>query len=312
MKTSVPMFFTMICLILSSCATVESRDRASAKSGIKHSVGVVDVRNSSSWAGHWNLSNGMTAMMESALFETERFVVVDRGGLGSVMKEQDLQASGRTAQAKKTAETGKIRSAKYLASAVITQAEEKKSGGDAGISIRGIRVGGGKSSAQVTVTAKLVDTTTGEIVAQENITGKAGRLSGRVGVSYKGVGTEMGGFEKTPMGEAVQDCVNQIAELFADKVATAPIEGSIVKMQADGRAIINRGEVYGVEVGDEWVAETKGEELIDPETGEVLGVEPGGEMGRLRVTKVTEKISFCDVVESNGDLKAGTSIRVVP
>ena len=39
-------------------------------------------------------------MLESALFDSGRFVIVEREKLGDVMAEQDLAASGRAAKSK--------------------------------------------------------------------------------------------------------------------------------------------------------------------------------------------------------------------
>jgi len=66
--------------------------------GIKHAIAVTDFKNEQNWRAQIELGNALAAMLESALFESGRFVLVERGDLGDVIAEQDLQASGRAAE----------------------------------------------------------------------------------------------------------------------------------------------------------------------------------------------------------------------
>jgi len=275
--------------------------------GLKHAIGCKEFENQSGWAGQWQIGENLSIMLESALFDTGRFVIVEREKLGDVLGEQDLAASGRTAAAKKVARTGLVRPARYIGSGAVTEVSEETAGGVGGISIKGIRVGGGKSKAHLAIIAKLIDTTTGEIVAKKRIVGEAGRAKVNLGLSFRGVSTEMGGFSKTPLGEAAQDCINQAAVFFAQTMEAYPFEGSVVKVSGD-RVIINRGSKYGVAPGATFVMKEEGELLTDPDTGEILGREEGVELGRLKVEKVLEKMSYCEVLSGEKDPPAGTRV----
>ena len=192
----------------------------------------------------------------------------------------------------------------------MTEVEDKQSGGEGGISFRGLRVGGGKSEAQVTVIVKLIDTTSGEIVAKERIVGKAGNTSLKVGVDVAGVSTDLGGFKKTPLGQAAQDCINQAVEFIAKKMEEFPFEGSVIKV-SDSGVIVNRGEEFGVEAGQALQMSTEGETLTDPDTGAILGKEPGKAIGKLKVTRVDKKFSTCQVTEGDKNPKPGTVVKGV-
>jgi len=277
--------------------------------GLKHAIGCKEFDNEAGWSGSWKIGDNLSIMLESALYDTGRFVLVEREKLTDVLEEQDLVASGRAAGAKKVAQTGKVRPARYLATGAVTEVEESQSGADGGISFKGIRVGGGKSEAQVTVIVKLIDTTTGEIVAKERIVGKAGSTALRVGLAYRNVGTELGGFVKTPLGQAAQDCINQAAAFIAKKMESFPFEGSVIKVAGNGQVIINRGSEFGMEVGQELVMATQGETLVDPDSGELLGEEEGEAVGKIRVAKVSEKISYADITEGEQNPAPGTVVR---
>ncbi len=278
--------------------------------GLKHAVGVKDFENEAGWSGQWELGNNLASMLESALFDTGRFVLVEREKLKDVIAEQDLAVSGRTAKAGKVAQTGVIRPARYLATGTITTVDDAASGGGGGVSVGGFRVGLGGKKAQVTIIAKLIDTSTGEIVAKERITGKPGGMSASVGYSGSSFGADLGGFTKTPLGEAAQDCINQAAKFFAKQMENFPFEGSVIKVNDKGQVIVNRGSEFGVTVGQELVMATQGEQLLDPDTGAVLGNEEGEEIGTLKIARVSEKVSYADVIDGEPNPEPGTTVKL--
>ena len=275
--------------------------------GLKQAIGVKGFKLEAGWSGSWDLGNNLSTMLESALFDSGRFVIVQREELKDVIAEQDLAASGRTA-ASKVAQTGKIRPARYLAGGAITEVSEKQSGGAGGINIKGFHLGLGKDEAQVTVVVTLTDTTTGEIVAKERVVGKAGNIAANVGYSGS-IGGDLGGFRKTPIGQAAQDVINQAASVIAKKMETFPFEGSVIKVTDRGQVIINRGSEFGVEVGQELSMTELGEEILDPDTGAILGKEEGAEIGKLKVAKVVEKMSYADIVSGEKKPPAGTIVK---
>ena len=304
-------------LLVNGCALLDTGTQTSAADakmelgeyhGLKHAIGCKDFQNQAGWSGRWKIGNNLSIMLESALYDTGRFVLVEREKLRDVMMEQDLVASGRTAKAKKVAKMGLIRPARYIGTGAITDVSEGTSGGLGGISYKGISLGGGKSKATVTIIAKLVDTTTGEIVAKKRIKGKAGRIALNVGINRGGLRTRMGGFKKTPLGEAAQDCMNQAAIFFAREMEEMPFEGSVIKVAVGGRVIINRGSEYGMSIGKTLVMREEGELLTDPDTGAILGKEEGAIIGKLQVTKTLEKLSYCKVLSGLKKPAPGTVV----
>ncbi|MGH7947462.1 MAG: CsgG/HfaB family protein [Opitutaceae bacterium] len=103
-------------LLKKGTATTTSDDGAGSKmavrKGVKHAIGVSDFTNDARYHAWSELGGNLKFMLESALAETGRFVMVERINLGTVVAEQDLQKSGRAAEAKSVAETGKLRSAR--------------------------------------------------------------------------------------------------------------------------------------------------------------------------------------------------------
>src|SRR6476646_4819462 len=70
-----------------------------------------------------------------------------------------------------------------------------------------------------------------------------------------------------------------------------PIEGSVARVEDQYTLIINRGSDHGVTEGMEFaVMADDGDQIIDPETGDVIGELPSEKL-RIRVFEVQPKYS---------------------
>jgi curli biogenesis system outer membrane secretion channel CsgG len=276
--------------------------------GIKHALGIADFTVSDGFSFDESAKQNMRAMLESALFATNRFVIVERGNLEAVTKEQDLQTGGRAAKADNVAQTGKLRTARYLAACTVTEASSSTKGDSGGLAIHGIRIGGSSSKSAIVLVVKLIDTTSGEIVASERIRGEAGKTGVSLGLSQHGWSGEMSSFAKTPMGEAAQDCINKAVVMIAQKMESTAVEGVVVSV-SETSIITNLGQNYGINAGQLFIVRRKGEQLTDPTTGEILGNSEGAVVGTVEVTKTVEKLSYCKLAE--GEMPARGDVVVV-
>lgn len=279
--------------------------------GIKKEIGVENFDNAAGITGLFPVGLNLAALLKSALYDTGRFVVLDRQNLNSVMREQDLQASGRTSKTSEIAQTGKIRSARYLAGGAISEVTYDRSGGGGTFGIPtpigAFAVGGNKNTAQITCIVTLTDTTTTEIVAKERIVGRASE--GNVSGGYSGYVSLAGtGYEKTPIGQAAQEIINQATRFIALKMEKIPFSGAVIASSEDGRILVNRGSNYNITPGMVLSMTSTGKELIDPETGAVLGREDGKPLGDLKVDEVKEKFSYCIMVTEGNPPEPGTLV----
>jgi curli biogenesis system outer membrane secretion channel CsgG len=264
--------------------------------GVKHAIGVVEFENRNGFFRESALGEKFRMMLESALFATNRFVIVERGKLDTVMQEQNLQASGRAAKADTVAQTGKLRSARYLATGSIVEASSDTSGDRGGLTIKGIRIGGSSAKSQVVIVVKLIDTTSGQVVAEERIRGEAGKSGVNLGYARGNVGGNLGTFTQTPLGEAVQDCIDQAVKFIAEKMEGTLIEGTVVAISGD-QIIVSLGTNYGIAAGQTILVRKPGEVLTDPGTGEALGSSEGEVVGTIQVTSPRDKVSYCKLVD---------------
>lgn len=261
--------------------------------------------------------NGIEAMVISALSDSNRFRLVERTELGSVMGEQDLAASGRVA-APSGAATGNILGAEILVQFVITDYQDNTSGTDGGV-VGGLLsskvpvLGGlkaGKSEGVVGMNMRLIDAETSEIVFTKQIEASLKKTTFGVGGIGFGSDGALGGFiskyKETPIGQAVMAGINQSVFELIKEVGSRPAEGSVIKADAS-QVYVNLGE-GSVSAGDRLQVVRKGEELIDPETGISLGAETTS-LGEIEVATVNEKFSIARPVSVAGTLQRGDQVR---
>lgn len=295
-----------------STATKTKDDAAATRmgeyKGVKHAIGVVDINSDEGFRFEENAKQNMRAMLESALFSTNRFVIVERGNLEAVVMEQDLQKSNRAAKSKDVAQTGKLRSARYIAACTVTEASSQKSGDKGGLRIKEFKIGGSATKSAIVLVVKLIDTTSGEVVASERIRGEAGSNALNLGYAKGSWGADVASFAKTPMGQAAQDCINQAVIFITKQMEQFPTEGVVVSA-TEQNLIINLGENYGIRSGQKFIVRRNGEMLTDPDTGEILGESEGEEIGTLEVTSTREKLSYCKLVD--GDMPERGDVVVV-
>lgn len=299
----------MLVLPQVSMAEAENTIPAPPEGNLRYSVTVTKFKNEAGWHGHWDVGNGMTTIMTNLLHESGWFIVLgDSEMRGAAMREQDFAASGRTAQGKKSAKIGRMTPAQLLVRGSITHVQNNVASNKGGISFGGISLGGSTGSAEINFTIYLVDSETGQVVASTDVVGKSGRKGYRVGYHGSALGGlrgDVGGEKKDNVGKAAEDAVGQGVVFLIEQLESIPWEGTVISAKAN-KIIINRGSRDGVSVGKRFrVGEV--EELIDPDTGEVLDTEMT-EVGRLSVIKVKEKIAYCKPESGAAAIKKGMTI----
>ena len=138
--------------------------------------------------GYYQIGDGLADMLTTALFHTNRFIVLERQQLGEVLQEQDLAAEGRIKPGTE-ARTGEIEGAELFISGAVTEFEPNASGAGAGI-----------------LAATTVEGTATDI---------GGLAAFRIGGGSSELGVGLGGYKNTPMEKAIriaiQEAVNYIA-----------------------------------------------------------------------------------------------------
>lgn len=304
MKRKIALLTTACMFALSAMIPVAAYAAApiaagSAAGGLRYTVSVSKFENRSGWSGQWNIGDGWGIVMTDILNQTGKFIVLAETDMRKeAMYEQDLGASGRTAQGAITPGVGNMTPAQILVKGAITHVQNNTSGGGGGISIGGVTLGGASANSQVNATMYMVHTSTGQILASKSVIGKSNSSGGGIGYSGSGWGAGASGFKSDNVGKAVENAVQQGVQWMIEQLPKITWRGNVVLVK-DGNVYINRGTREGVTEGMSFVVGTA-EALRDPSTGEVLDVS-FEQVANITVNSVKEKIAIASVTNGQSD-----------
>ena len=151
----------------------------------------------------YSVGQGMSAMLTSALFETNKFIVLEREELRDVLLEQKLGESGIVNEETK-APTGEVEGAEILVYGTVTEFEPAAQGV--------VTQAGGVQQSHVAIDLKLVDTKTSRVVSTTTVTGKATDISlSTKNLQYAGVSPLyfMQMWANTPIESAIRLCIEE-------------------------------------------------------------------------------------------------------
>jgi curli biogenesis system outer membrane secretion channel CsgG len=301
--------FFVIQTMLFATAEAETTIPAPPEGNLRYSITVAKFKNEAGWHGQWNLGDGFATIMTNILHKSGWFVVLgDTEMRKAAIEEQDFAASGRTAKGKKSPGIGRMTPAQLLVRGSITHVQDDTGSGGGGFNFKGINIGGSKGQAELNVTIYLVDSETGQVKASTDIIGKSGKKGftlGYHGAELGGLTGQVGGQKKDNVGKASEDAVGQAVQFLIQQLEGIPWEGSVVMVKQD-KIIVNRGTREGVQVGTKFKVGSV-EELVDPDTGEVLDSEMT-QVGSLVVTKTKEKIAYCKADAGGNSIAKGMTV----
>src|ERR1700741_5004130 len=123
------------------------------------------------WSGTQDIGEGISDLIVDELVNDGSFRVIERKRLDAILAEQNFSNSERADPSAKTiAQIGKALGVKYLIVGSVTkfgteQSNKSFGGGGFGSAFGVGNVGTSKGKANVAVTARIIDVTTGEIMA---------------------------------------------------------------------------------------------------------------------------------------------------
>lgn len=283
---------------------------ASMAQGLKKRLAVMDFEDKTGH-GSWHIGSGMSDMLTTALVKSGKFMVIERQQLEAVLKEQAMGLSGAITP-QSAAQVGKLLGVELMVIGSVNEFGEKESrvgggvGSKLGGKLGGIRsVGVESKTARVGLDIRLVNTTTGEIVAAEGVAEEETKKGLDVGHNEFSFSNDAG-WDQTLAGKATRKTVNKVVELVTKSMEKLPWSGKVLKAGA-GSIMIKPGADGGVKVGDVFVVYSQGEEIIDPDTGISLGSEEK-KAGSIEVVEVKDKYATAKLVAGSG-LKTGDLVR---
>ena len=260
------------------------------------------------WGTDQDVGKGIADMLVDRLVNDGMFSVIERKELDKILAEQNFSNSDR-ADPSSAAKIARILGVEAIVIGSITQfgSDDKKTdvGGGALGGVTGrFGVGGLRKSnakAVVQITARMIDTSTAEILASCPGKGESSRSgTGIIGSGGSVYGPEAGGginmtssnFRQTILGEATNQAVTEVAKGLEARAATLPvtmiaITGMVADAEPDGTVIVNVGSKSGVKVGDTLNIKRHVRDVTDPATGKVLR-SIDNPIGTVTITEVDE------------------------
>ena len=253
-----------------------------------------------------DVGTGIADLLVDKLVASGTYSVIERKALDKILAEQNFSNSDR-ADPTSAAKLGRLLGVDAIIIGSITQfgRDDKKTNiGGLGSAAGRFGIGGvstSKSNAVVGITARMINTTTAEILASVTAKGE----STRSGAGLVGAGGSYGrmaagaldmrdtNFANTILGEAVNSAVKGVAQQLDGKAGSLPasklsIEGLVADAAPDGTLVINIGSRVGVKVGDRLTIKREARKITDPATGKVIRrIED--HVGDLVITEVDEQ-----------------------
>jgi curli biogenesis system outer membrane secretion channel CsgG len=276
-----------------------------------------------------DVGKGISDLLVDRLVTTGVYSVIERKALDKIMAEQNFSNSDR-ADPNSAAKIARILGVDAIVIGSITQfgrddQSTSVGGGAVGGVTRRFGIGGvqrKESKAVVVVNARLIDTSTAEILAVASGKGESQRSGTSLLGAGGGAGTAAGGaldmkssnFAATILGEAVSQSISQLASQLdqnATKLPTVKINvQGLVADATGGTLIINVGSKSGVKVGDRLQVTRKVREIKDPATGKVLrSVED--QLGVVVITEADEQSSV-GAYTGASPAKVGDVVKTAP
>lgn len=254
---------------------------------------------------------GISDLLVNELVKSGQYSVIERSQIEAILKEQNLAASGRV-DASTAASIGRLLGVEKVILGSVTQLDlqRKESGG--GFFGTGADVT--KVEAYVQLNARLIDTTTGEILTV--VEGQGHESQKDTNVSVLGIG---GGSSTQNEGklitEAAQEAVGQLvgainSSSLAKGSQGLPAINAVIADISGNIVILNKGTGSGYRTGMKVSIERVSKEIKDPETGEVIRTLTE-KIGQIELTDVDAKSSVGRVISGTnfevGDIAKPTN-----
>jgi curli biogenesis system outer membrane secretion channel CsgG len=284
MSRMIRLFSALVLLAVTSVAQTSHKKRVAV---LDFDYGTVQSYVSSIYGSNQDVGKGITDMLVEKLVKDGKYSVIERKALDKILAEQNFSNSDRANPA--TAQKiGQILGVDAIIMGSITKFgrdDKSKAIGGAGLSTHGFGIGGIKrneAKAVCAISARMVDTTTGEILAAVTGEGESKRsgtslLGAGGGGGHAGLGgfdTHASNFGQTLLGEAVTQAVTQVGSELGTSVANVPTRkaevSGVVADVSGNTLIINVGSKTGLRVGDKLEISHAGRQIKDPTTGKVL------------------------------------------
>lgn len=303
-KTKILFLTIFITSIFYGCATTSKVLPLSVRPYEIPAIAILDFENKVQLRYKWNIGRGVRDLLVDELVKSRRYEVLTRSELGSVIDEIETQKSPYFRKEGKVAK-GKLKNAKYLIKGSITDFAHVSGGGIRAFAGK-LGFGSSGSVAIVSVTLYVIDIESGEVVSSESLNGKAYAGKVKLDAFYSNVGFGGEAFYRTPLGKATKEAISKCIKSISRSIAKNKWHPRVVKVN-NGNIIISGGIDRALRLGSKWAAYEKGEDLIDPASGDVLGTEEDIVVGIVQIKEIKDRHSIAEII--SGEFEVGQKFK---
>lgn len=316
------LLFIGFCIAPPTTSVASASELIVAQSQSRSRIAVLDfdLADTSGSSSYGNLfrgkgpARGIGDLLTNRLVQSGRYVVVERSRIDEILREQNFGQSGRV-DASTAAEIGRILGVELVVIGSITRFNtgDSETGGSGCIRVPILGCVGGSvrnHNAEVELTARLVNTTTAEIVVAAEGSGEAKQDGVRINTSAGGANTSSDNTGKM-VSDAAEAAVNQLAENLVGSTSssastqslpTLPATNALIADISGSTVVINHGSGNGFRVGMILSVERVDRVITDPITGEEIRTMTTS-IGRIELTDV-------DATSGVGKILNGTGFKV--
>ena len=318
--TTCTLWFVICLMVLPSSAQDKKRVAV-----LNFDYGTVQSSVAGLFGTNVDVGKGVSDLIVQKLVEDGKYSVIERNALDRVLAEQNLSNSDR-ADSSTGAKIGRVLGVDAVIMGTITQFgrdDQSTTLGGAATANYTSKFGFGaiqkrKAKAVVGITARMVDTSTAEIVAAVSGLGE----STRAGTSLLSAGGNDGGqaggaydmssknFADTILGEAVHKAVDSLGSQLdaqATSLPTRKVQMSGLVADVSGNTLIlNLGSKAGLRMGDTLDVSRTVRTIKDPVTGKVIKTITN-KVGTASITEVDEDCATA-TYSGAGPAKVGDAV----
>lgn len=260
--------------------------------------------------GGWDIGGGLAAMLTAELARTNRFVVVERGDLDTLLREKQMALSDVT----RGTSGGSLLGAQTFIHASVTEFDQQEKGGglNLGLTIAGVSGGAARrqSTGHVAIVLRLIDGESGAVIAtsrvEKTIRGSSVALQARANmVSFGG-----DSFDQTSLGLASRQAIEEAVAQIVTGMERVPFQALIAKVDGE-RVFINAGRNANILPGARLRVTRATDRVTDPLTGEVLG-ENRQSIADIVIEQVEDRYAIGSLQSARWPVQRADVVQLIP
>jgi curli biogenesis system outer membrane secretion channel CsgG len=253
------------------------------------------------WSLPPDVRNGIQSQLLDKLQKSGYFIVMEReqGAMQQMNQEDQIAANKQNSLGQtgvRTANREQRTAANYIITpSVIGFKQDEGQGGS--ISLGSIRLGGARTSAEVTLNVRISDAQTSEIIETQTTKGSCDSSAVGIKVRVLGGGFNLSQFKSSPAGKAVDKALDAAIDKIIVRLSQEPWTALVAAQDASsGDVIINAGDLSGVRPGMEFDVFHVGQPVRDPDSGDIISKGSEKKIGRIKITQVEKNAAHADVL----------------